>query len=62
MLKSIVNMAHELDMDVVAEGVSEEDTATELRKIGCDFVQSYMFGEPLGFEAVLKVLKEQNSR
>ncbi len=62
MLKSIVNMAHELEMDVIAEGVSEEDTATELRKIGCDYVQSYMFGEPLGFEAVLKVLKDQNNR
>ncbi len=59
LLKSIIAMARDLELSVVAEGVSDESDALELRQLGCDFVQSYMFGEPIGSEAVLRLLKEQ---
>ena len=58
LIKSMVNMAHELGLSVVAEGVSEEGDAVQLREFGCEYVQSYMFGPPLGAEPTLKMLKE----
>ncbi len=59
LLKSMVNMAHELGMSVVAEGIADENDALQLRQMGCEYVQSYMFGSPIAGDAVLKLLKEQ---
>jgi len=59
LLKSMVSMAHELGMSVVAEGLSDESDALELRQIGCEYVQSYMFGAPMAGDQALKTLKEQ---
>ena len=59
LLKSMVNMAHDLGMSVVAEGVSDESDALQLRQMGCEYVQSFMFGAPMAGDAVLKLLKEQ---
>ncbi|EXL10158.1 diguanylate cyclase [Aquamicrobium defluvii] len=59
LLKSMVNMAHELGLSVVAEGVSDPSDALELRQIGCEYVQSFMFGPPVAGDQVIKLLKEQ---
>ena len=59
LLKSMVNMAHDLGMSVVAEGISDESDALELRQMGCEYVQSYMFGAPMQSDVVLRMLKEQ---
>ena len=59
LLKSMVNMAHELGLSVVAEGISDERDALELRQMGCEYVQSFMFGAPMPGDQVLKTLKEQ---
>ncbi|MGN6585422.1 MAG: EAL domain-containing protein [Rhizobiaceae bacterium] len=59
LLQSIVNMAHELGLSVVAEGVSDEGDALQLRQMGCEYVQSFMFGAPITSDAILKMLKEQ---
>ncbi len=59
LLKSMVNMAHELGLSVVAEGISDENDALQLRQMGCEYVQSFMFGAPINGDAVLKKLKEQ---
>jgi EAL domain-containing protein (putative c-di-GMP-specific phosphodiesterase class I) len=55
----MVNMAHELGLSVVAEGVSDPSDALELRQIGCEYVQSFMFGPPVAGDQVIKLLKEQ---
>jgi EAL domain-containing protein (putative c-di-GMP-specific phosphodiesterase class I) len=44
---------------VVAEGISDERDALELRQMGCEYVQSFMFGAPMPGDQVLKTLKEQ---
>ncbi|CDX55504.1 PAS/PAC and periplasmic/7TM domain sensor-containing diguanylate cyclase/phosphodiesterase [Mesorhizobium plurifarium] len=59
LLKSMVNMAHELGLSVVAEGISDESDALELRQMGCEYVQSFMFGAPMPGDQVLKTLREQ---
>lgn len=59
LLKSMVNMAHELGMAVVAEGIADENDALELRQMGCEYAQSFLFGQPISSEQVLALLKDQ---
>jgi EAL domain-containing protein (putative c-di-GMP-specific phosphodiesterase class I) len=44
---SAVQMAHDLGIEAVAEGVEDEDVARFLIGIGCDKAQGYYFGEPV---------------
>lgn len=44
---SIINLAHSLRMDVVAEGVETEAQLQFLRRNGCDQVQGYLTGRPV---------------
>jgi len=46
-LRSIVKMAQELGMDVVAEGAESESEAIELYQLGCEYAQGPVFGEPM---------------
>ena len=46
-LSSIVNLAHELDLDVVVEGVELESDAKRLRALSCEYAQGFFFGAPL---------------
>ncbi|EAB6718313.1 EAL domain-containing protein, partial [Salmonella enterica subsp. enterica] len=59
LLRSMVNMAHELGMAVVAEGVADDRDAQELTAMGCEYGQSYLFGRPMAAEQVVTVLKSQ---
>ena len=46
-LRSIVNMAKELGMHTLAEGVETEEQFAFLREIGCEKVQGYLFSAPI---------------
>jgi EAL domain-containing protein (putative c-di-GMP-specific phosphodiesterase class I) len=59
LLKSMISMAHDMGMSVVAEGVADENDLLQLRQMGCEFVQSFMTGVPMKPEAAFKVLREQ---
>jgi EAL domain-containing protein (putative c-di-GMP-specific phosphodiesterase class I) len=45
-ISAIVNMAHELGLKVIAEGVETQQEADLLTSIGCDRAQGYLFGRP----------------
>ncbi|MDA8870758.1 EAL domain-containing protein [Rhizobiaceae bacterium] len=60
-LRSIVSMAHDLGMEVVAEGAEDTADADELRVLGCEYAQGFLFGEAISAQLVLQVLKA-NSR
>ena len=47
MVEKIIEMGHELDMEVIAEGVETEEQYNLLRKQGCDGVQGYLFARAL---------------
>lgn len=49
-IRSVVEMAKELDMAVIAEGVEKRDQVEFLRSIGCDFVQGFYYARPMPVE------------
>ena len=44
---SVIQLAHGLGMDVVAEGVETPASLVQLRKLGCDAVQGFLFARPM---------------
>jgi EAL domain-containing protein (putative c-di-GMP-specific phosphodiesterase class I) len=46
-VRTIVAMAHALGVAVVTEGVEREDTLADLRRLGCQYAQGYLFSPPL---------------
>ena len=46
-VRSIVELGHNLDLEVVAEGVEDEWTLDNLRMLGCDRAQGYFFKRPV---------------
>jgi EAL domain-containing protein (putative c-di-GMP-specific phosphodiesterase class I) len=45
-VRSTIQLAHELEVKVIAEGVEDEDTIKELADLGCDMAQGYYFSRP----------------
>ncbi|MDH5649590.1 MAG: EAL domain-containing protein [Gammaproteobacteria bacterium] len=56
-VQSIINLAHSMGRTVIAEGVENRKTLTELSHLGCDTIQGYYLSRPLPaneFEGWLK--------
>jgi diguanylate cyclase (GGDEF)-like protein len=47
LVSTIINLAHSMKLNVVAEGVETEEQARLLRLLNCDEVQGYWFGHPV---------------
>ncbi|MEC9247109.1 EAL domain-containing protein [Nitratireductor rhodophyticola] len=61
MVRSMVKMAKELELSVVAEGVVDQQDAQQLAEMGCDYAQSFVFGEPEDAETTGKLLFEHTT-
>ena len=55
-VRTILALAHNLRMDVVAEGVETDAQATRLREMGCEYGQGFFFFKPLNVEAATQLL------
>ena len=62
MVEKIIEMGHELDMEVTAEGVETDEQLQMLRARGCDGVQGYLFSRALPPEELLKWLQNYRAQ
>ncbi|MEA2332172.1 MAG: diguanylate cyclase [Thermoleophilaceae bacterium] len=46
-VRSTINLGHDLGMRVVAEGIEDAQTYRELRALGCDEAQGFFMGKPM---------------
>jgi EAL domain-containing protein (putative c-di-GMP-specific phosphodiesterase class I) len=58
-LRSIIALAHDLSMDVVAEGAETDSDAVELFQLGCEYAQGFAFGEPMSAQAAGGLLSSE---
>jgi EAL domain-containing protein (putative c-di-GMP-specific phosphodiesterase class I) len=56
--KAIINLAHDLEMEVIAEGIETEAQLKFLDDAGCEYIQGFLFSEPMAladFESALGI-------
>jgi diguanylate cyclase (GGDEF)-like protein len=51
-VQTVIDLAHTLEMKVIAEGVERVDQAEQLREMGCELAQGYHYSEPLPVQAL----------
>ncbi|MGD8836590.1 MAG: EAL domain-containing protein [Desulfobacteraceae bacterium] len=59
LIASIVSIAHELGLKVVAEGVEEKHQADHLVALGCEYLQGYYFSPPVPHDQARQMLQKQ---
>lgn len=57
MVNSTIQLVHSLGKKVVAEGVEDDETLQELRRMNCDIAQGYLIGRPMTFRALSKTMR-----
>ena len=56
---TIIQMGRNLNMDVVAEGVENEEQLNFLQRLECTYVQGLLFGDPMSSDNYLELLMSQ---
>jgi diguanylate cyclase (GGDEF)-like protein len=59
LVRSIIDLANNLGLRVVAEGVEDEETWTALTQLGCDVVQGFLLSRPVPPEELLTWLRHR---
>ena len=55
-LKSIIDMAHTLDIRVVSEGIETPEQLEMLKSINCEIGQGFLFAKPMPIETTITIL------
>ena len=55
-VQAIISMAHALDLEVVAEGVETAAQRETLRRLGCDYMQGFLYSPPVTPECLKSLL------
>lgn len=58
LVRSSIDLAHALNMEVTAEGVDDAMALALLRVMGCDLIQGYLISRPIDIEALVLFLEE----
>ncbi len=56
-IKAIINLAHSLGLDVIAEGIETETQREILSGLGCEYGQGYLFAYPLSSKDVFRIVQ-----
>ncbi|NOQ89417.1 MAG: EAL domain-containing protein [Gammaproteobacteria bacterium] len=57
-VKAAIDLAHNLDLKVVAEGVEDELTLDKLADMGCDYAQGYYMAKPMPCEQLMTWMED----
>jgi EAL domain-containing protein (putative c-di-GMP-specific phosphodiesterase class I) len=55
-VRTVIDLAHNLGKQVCAEGVEEPDTLRRLKEMGCDLAQGYWISRPTNAEEFMQWL------
>ena len=58
-VKTILTLAANLGMEVVAEGIETQEQLTQLRALKCDYGQGYLFAKPVSAEMAERLIIER---
>ena len=58
-IRTVIGLARNLGLSVIAEGIETEHHRDELRSLGCDYGQGYYFARPMGAGHVEKFLMDK---
>jgi diguanylate cyclase len=56
-VRAVIDLAHELCVTTVAEGIESRETAAALREYGCDVAQGFFYSPPIRAPAILDLLR-----
>ena len=56
-VRTVIELARVLGMDVVAEGIETVEQYRLLRKLGCRYGQGYLFAKPMPAEEISRLLR-----
>ncbi|WP_018412086.1 putative bifunctional diguanylate cyclase/phosphodiesterase [Methyloversatilis thermotolerans] len=59
-VRSTIELAHNMGLKVTAEGVESEDVLNRLRELGCDLVQGYLISKPIPREQLERWFAESH--
>ncbi len=57
-VESLIKLAHDLSIEVIAEGVENQQQLDYLKKLQCDYFQGYLFHAPLNAKELVSFYKE----
>jgi diguanylate cyclase (GGDEF)-like protein/PAS domain S-box-containing protein len=60
-VRLIVMLAHSLRLKVVAEGTETEDQITELKRLGCEMAQGYLYSPPVDSKTAGELLQRSHA-
>ncbi|MFA0069918.1 EAL domain-containing protein, partial [Vibrio breoganii] len=52
----IIQLAHRLNVSLVAEGVEKREQLEKLHDMGCDKIQGYLYSPPMRPEAIVSLV------
>jgi EAL domain-containing protein (putative c-di-GMP-specific phosphodiesterase class I) len=61
-VRTISTLARNLGMEVIAEGIETEEQYQQLRMLGCEYGQGFLFSEPVNNEGVVRLLAQDAHR
>ena len=61
-IRTIITLAHGLDMDVIAEGIETSSQLQQLKSLGCEYGQGFLFAKPLSPEQATELLAQNAAR
>lgn len=61
-VRSAITMGHEMNLEVVAEGIETQEQLTHLSKLGCDYAQGYFIAKPMPMEMAETWLKTKRDQ